>query len=185
MTREIEIQGLKIEYELIRKKVKNINLRINRAGKITVSSNKNIPIAYIERLLISKSDFIFNALNKMQTKNDTPPEERFSEEELIRFINEYCKAVYPYYRNLTSIDFPLIRFRKMKSRWGSCCPSKGILTFNKNLIFATSECVGYVVHHEFTHFIHSNHSPFFYTELSKTCPDWKELKKQLNKIVIP
>ncbi len=185
MKRPININEQKVEYNLIRKKVKNINLRINSAGEITVSANKSVSISYIEMLLLSKANFIVNALKTIENRNKISPQERFSSEDFIKLINEYCESVYPYYHNLTSIDFPIIKLRKMKSRWGSCCPTKGILTFNKNLIFAPKECIEYVILHEFTHFIHPNHSPLFYEELSKKCPDWKKLKKQLNEIPIP
>lgn len=68
MKRLIKINELEIEYNLIRKNVKNINLRINSAGEITVSANKNVSISYIEKLLLSKADFVLNALNKIEEK---------------------------------------------------------------------------------------------------------------------
>lgn len=185
MTKEIEINEIKLKYELIRKKVKNINLRINSAGNITVSANNNVSIEFIEELLKTKSEFIFNALRKIQVKASVKPIQNFTEDELSKYVIEYSNIIYPYYKEITSINFPVIKFRKMKSRWGSCCPSKGILTFNKNLIFVSKECINYVIIHEFTHFIHPNHSPLFYEELSKICPDWKNLKKQLQQIYIP
>ena len=96
---------------------------------------------------------------------------------------QLCGAVYPYFK-ARGVKYPQIKFRKMVSRWGSCQPTKGILTFNTNLMYAPKECIEYVVAHEFTHFLQANHSDKFYKELEKICPDRKMRQKQLKEIVI-
>ncbi|WP_295094925.1 M48 family metallopeptidase [Ruminococcus sp.] len=72
----------------------------------------------------------------------------------------------------------------MTSRWGSCLPSKCIITLNKSLIEAPKCCIEYVVYHEFCHFIHPNHSKQFYSLLQIMLPDWKERKSLLEKYFI-
>ena len=67
MKKFIFIDGKEIEYELIFKKVKNINLRIRRDGKISVSASKRVPMTSIEDFLESKSDFIISALDKFSS----------------------------------------------------------------------------------------------------------------------
>lgn len=64
MKKSVLINGNLIEYELVIKKVKNINLRIRNDGKITVSANKRVDVKLIEDFMIKKSDFIINALEK-------------------------------------------------------------------------------------------------------------------------
>ena len=64
MKKTIFINGKKIEYELIFKKVKNINLRIHRDGQITVSANKRVPEITIDRFMTDRSDFITSALER-------------------------------------------------------------------------------------------------------------------------
>lgn len=71
------------------------------------------------------------------------------------------------------IKHPQIKFRRMVSRWGSCHFVNGILTFDTNLMYALTECIKYVVLHEFNHFLQPNHSDKFYDEFSKVCPEWK------------
>ena len=82
------------------------------------------------------------------------------------------------------IKYPEIKFRKMVSRWGSCNPQKGILTFSTYLMYAPSDCIKYVVLHEFTHFLQANHSKKFYDELEKICPQWKVFKNKLRDVSI-
>ena len=72
----------------------------------------------------------------------------------------------------------------MISRWGSCQPKRGSLTFNIALIEAPISCIEYVVVHEFTHFLQPNHSKMFYTQLTMFMPDWMERKKLLEKYEI-
>ena len=63
MQRKLEISGRILEYDLERKKVKNLNLRVRRDGTVAVSANSRVSIEYIENFLRGKADFIFKAIN--------------------------------------------------------------------------------------------------------------------------
>ena len=71
-----------------------------------------------------------------------------------------------------------IKVRNYKTRWGSC-DNKGRLTFNFHLIKAPHEIVDYVVIHELCHMIQPNHSKFFWNEVAKFDPSFKNHKKWL------
>ena len=71
-------------------------------------------------------------------------------------IQSLCEAVYPKFQKY-GIEYPVLRFRNMVSRWGSCQPKRGVLTFNYALVEAPISCIEYVVVHEFTHFLFPNH----------------------------
>ena len=173
-----------ISYNLTYKKVRNINLRIKPDGSIHVSANKRVSQRVIEGFIISKADFIFKALKMYENRTEQPQKQYFTENEIPDIILRLCEKAYPYYEKI-GIKYPQIKFRKMVSRWGSCHPTKGILTFNTNLMYAPYECIEYVVWHEFTHFLQANHSSEFYKELSKVFPDWKVWRKKLKEINIP
>lgn len=72
-----------------------------------------------------------------------------------------------------------LRYRCMVGKWGSCCPSRREITFNKFLICATPECMEYVAIHEMAHFLICDHSPAFHRLMDSLMPDWRERKKQL------
>ena len=74
-----------------------------------------------------------------------------------------------------------IQVRKMKSRWGSCIPSKKKICLNIALMNVPTACMEYVVLHELTHFIEPNHSKKFYNIIENYMPDWKTRKNKLNK----
>lgn len=183
MIREVEVNNTKIRYDLQYKKVKNINLRIKADGSICVSANKRVPRSVIDDFIISKSDYIFRAISKMQEKAELPKTQYYTESEVKELIIKLCKKVYPYYEE-KGIKYPQIKFRKMVSQWGNCYPKKSILTFNTNLMYADGECIEYVVYHEFTHFLQANHSSKFYNELEKVCPNWKQRRNKLKEVNI-
>ena len=177
MIREVIVDNIKIEYELTYKNVKNINLRIKPDGKVYVSANSRVPQKLIDDFVISKADFITRAVEKYKNFS-AEAKQYFTEEQIVKIILDLCDKAYPYYEKM-GVKYPVIKFRKMTSRWGSCHMQKGILTFNINLMYAPIECAEYVVYHEFTHFLQPNHSAKFYAELEKAFPNWKECRKML------
>ena len=183
MIRTVETGGKTIEYDLQIKKVKNINMRITPDGRVCVSANRWISKKSIDAFVISKAEFISGALKKFEMRESAPRKQYYTEKELISLITELCRRVYPYFEK-RGVPYPEIKFRNMVSQWGNCRPKESVLTFNKNLMFAPLECIEYVVLHEFTHFLVANHSKEFYGELSRVCPDYKELKNKLKDIKI-
>lgn len=93
-------------------------------------------------------------------------------------VTAICKKVYPKVKKY-GIEFPEIQMREMVSRWGSCSPKKGFITFNTALVTMPISCIEYVVTHEFTHFLYPNHSKKFYEQLATFMPDWEERKRRL------
>ncbi len=183
MKKAVVFQNRVIQYDFQIKKVKNINLRIKSDGTVHVSANQSVSEQFIDAFVLSKAEFILKVLERNENNSEKPQKKYFEEEEIQDIILALCQRAYPYYQCL-GIKYPQIKFRKMVSRWGSCHPAKGILTFNINLMYAPKECIEYVVLHEFTHFLHGNHSSKFYEELEKVCPDWKLCRNQLKEIRI-
>lgn len=93
-------------------------------------------------------------------------------------FDQICREIYPLFQKY-GIAYPEIKIRKMTSRWGSCQPTRGIITLNSKLIEAPRASIEYVVLHEFSHFIHPNHSRDFYNFVATLMPDWKERKAAL------
>lgn len=94
-------------------------------------------------------------------------------------IEALCHKVYPEFEKL-GVKWPEIRIRSMVSRWGSCHPVKGVLTFARQLVEVPECCMEYVVVHEFAHFIHPDHSSRFHDFMTELMPDWKERRSMLN-----
>ena len=71
-----------------------------------------------------------------------------------------------------------IKVRKMKN-WGNC-NQNGVVTLNLNLAKKRPICLEYVLIHELCHLIEFNHGKKFKKLMDKFCPNWKEIKKELN-----
>ncbi len=87
MTKIIVLNNQKIYYELNRKNVKNLNLRIKPDGTISVSANNRISQEKIDLFLVEHSDFILNALKKYEEyKKNKPKEIEFITGDAIRIL---------------------------------------------------------------------------------------------------
>lgn len=68
MLKKITLGKRTIEYELVRKNVKNINLRIKAEGTIYVSANKYVPVSTIEDFIIQKGEVILRSIERFANK---------------------------------------------------------------------------------------------------------------------
>ena len=99
--------------------------------------------------------------------------DKFLKQKCNDYVTALCRELYPRFRS-KNIPYPKeIRFRKMISCWGNCRPKLGVLTFSTYLIQLPPQCIEAVVCHEFTHFLHANHSKEFYIQLTEFMPEYK------------
>ena len=109
-------------------------------------------------------------------------------EKVVRqFLDKLCRDVFLDIATLTfrslsnyHLEFPDVKIRDMKSRWGSCTPAKNSITLNRKLIHYPFEFIEYVVLHEFVHFIQPNHSKAFYNIIENYMPDYKTRMEMVN-----
>ena len=143
---------------------RNLRLKIKNASRSKVESDESYVTLYVKD--VQDADLKKRVLETWLRK-------KCKDE-----ITAICKKVYPQVKKY-GIAFPEIQLREMVSRWGSCSPKKGFMTFNTALIAMPVSCIEYVVTHEFTHFLYPNHSKKFYQQLATFMPDWEERKKRL------
>lgn len=91
--------------------------------------------------------------------------------------------MYPLVKN-HGVEYPELKLRKMKNRWGSCYINEKKIILNEVLIKAPKDCIDYVILHELIHFIYKNHDENFYKMLFLLMPDWKERKNILDSKII-
>ena len=183
MIREVEYNGTSIKYNLTRKRVKNINLRIKPDCSVEVSANNRVSLKYLDEFIIKKGDFILKAFEDFENKKAIELSPKYSYEEFETYVSERFGITYSMFKKFR-IDRPQLKFRKMKSRWGSCNYVKCIITLNKNLIYCTKEQIDYVIIHEFAHLVVPNHSKDFYNIVSEFCPEYKRIRKEMAGILI-
>lgn len=186
MTESIVISGREIRYELEYKKVKNINLRIRPDGSVHVSANRLHSGRSIEEFMRRNGAMILKAVtareNAAASVGDIGilphAQERRAAEETVLSL---CEKHLPAFAAYCGGTMPEIRYRKMRSRWGSCRPAEKILTFNTRLAYVPPECAEYVVVHEFAHFVRADHSKVFYSVVASVLPDWKQRRELIRR----
>jgi predicted metal-dependent hydrolase len=72
------------------------------------------------------------------------------------------------------------RIRNMKTRWGTCNVLKARVWLNLQLAKYKPEALEYVMLHELTHLWEHNHGPAFKARMDQYCPDWRQVKHELN-----
>lgn len=186
MEQKLVLKDRTLTYELIRKNVKNINLRIYPDGRVRVSASPWVKLSIIEDFLLSKQEFIIKALDKCAAnptgRSENAENRHFTKEDSVRCKEKVMAAMAAFYPKFGKykIKMPRVSFRVMKTRWGSCTPGKGTIRFNLQLADKPQECVEYVVVHELAHLVHANHSADFWGVVEEILPDWKERKRLLN-----
>lgn len=95
MSREsIQYFGIPIEYELTRKPVKNLNIRINESGVISVSAGLRVPLKEINDFVQSRAEWIIRSLAELERYNSLKPDgEIYSGKKLYFLGNQYTAEV--------------------------------------------------------------------------------------------
>lgn len=89
----------------------------------------------------------------------------------------------PWLRQLSgelNLPFQGAAVRGQKTLWASCSGKKNI-NLNYKLLFLPPHLVRYVLIHELCHTIHLNHSPSYWTLVSRKEPQYRELDAELNR----
>lgn len=95
-----------------------------------------------------------------------------------KVLRDIGHIVYEKFRDHVSRE-PEYSYKKMKTLWGSCNPVKFRMSINRDLIKYDRKLIEFVFCHEYTHFIHPDHSAGFYEFLSGILPEHKERKNEL------
>lgn len=86
-----------------------------------------------------------------------------------------------HFSHAMNLSYKGLRFKKLKSRWGSCTSTKEI-TLNTELMKIEHSLIDYVIVHELAHLVHMNHSKEFHTLVEHYLPNHKSLRKRIKSI---
>ena len=97
---------------------------------------------------------------------------------------EYLTPRIEYFAEKMDLKFSNLKFRKMRSRWGSCSNTRTI-TLNCELMKVKKELIDYVIVHELAHLVHMNHSKDFHSLVESYMPSSKALRRELRGVSLP
>ena len=103
--------------------------------------------------------------------------ERFYKNYALSYITQRTA----HFAEVMQLNYSELKFKKMRSRWGSCS-SKGVITFNTELIKLDKKLIDFIVVHELAHLKHMNHSKEFHALVHGYIHDAKTLNQKLKKL---
>jgi predicted metal-dependent hydrolase len=168
-------------------KFKNQNREPSREY-IEKESHYLLGTRYLLKIEESKKSSITiqNSRLLLQVPKDTKWEKKkqlFTEyyrQKLLEVVEELVSKWIP----LISVPEFEISIRIMKTRWGTCHPSKKKIWLNLELAKKPIPCIEYVLVHEMVHLLEKNHSKRFIRNMDRYIPTWRELKMELNNLPI-
>lgn len=163
-----------VEYTLIRKRVKNLNLRLAPDGSVRVSAPMRAGAAAADAFVAAHADWVRRAQERRRAAEAAraalaPPEK----EQCLALFNEVSDGVFPRFEKVLGGQKPVIKVRDMRTRWGSCHPAKRQITLAARLALQPPQAIEYVVVHEYCHFMHPDHQAGFWALVESILPDWK------------
>lgn len=173
-----------LPYTLHRRRVqKNIYIRINNRGEITVSAPLRTSKKDIDVFVLEKIEWIIQAKNRVK-KLEFPQPASIQEKkiELIRAKKVITSRVKELAEKL-DFKYNRISIKDMKSRWGSCSADRN-LNFNFRLNYLPTELMDYVIIHEFCHLKEMNHGENFWKLVELYCPDYILKRRALKKYTL-
>ncbi len=84
----------------------------------------------------------------------------------------------PHHAERLGVSYNQAKISDSKYRWGSCTPRDNV-NFNWRLIKAPMFVIDYVIVHELSHFLESNHTPEFWNIVRSQIPNHQKAKKWL------
>ena len=179
MLRKISTQYGDFSYHLERKRIKNLNLRVNREGEIRISIPMRCPAEQADDMVRRKAKWLYQVLaSRKEEVVLLPPMPK--QEVCWQILMQAVKNVYPLVEQ-QGIAFPQVKLRNMKSQWGNCHWTQGYITLNTALARCPVELQEYVALHELVHFLHHDHSVLFYRAMDERLPDWREKRAELKR----
>jgi len=169
-----------IQYELTRKRVKRLNLRVRDDGTVAVSIPMRTAVEQADEMVTQNAQWIRDTRVRLMAKAARDNQNLPDKDTALAYFTAMSDKVYPAFAKVLGGQKPTIKVRSMTSRWGVCFMSRRQITFALQLYNKPPAAQIYVVVHEYCHFLQPNHSPAFWAEVEKLLPDWKARRELLN-----
>lgn len=111
-------------YELTRKRVRNINLRVRADGTVAVSAPARTPLARVDEFVAGRAGWIADARQRQARRAaDEAARPVPDKDAALALFAASSARIWPLFAGIRPAP-PEIRVRDMRSRWGVCCPDK-------------------------------------------------------------
>ena len=178
--RTVRTQWGEITYTLSKKRIKNLNLRINADGGVTLSIPLRCTLETADEFVRQKSRWILTHQKKRTERAEIELLPELKRDACYVLLKESVDRVYPLVAAY-GVGSPVLKIRNMRSQWGNCHWMQGYITLNTALHRCPESLRDYVALHELVHFLHHDHGSGFYAVMDTLMPDWKERRRDLKR----
>ncbi len=162
-----------------------------RKQLLKLEENKPIKVNLQDEVLLFGKIHSINAIEVKILKDSLQRLRKPTKENILKCYNRFYKStaqIYlttrlEYFSSLMNLSYSDIKYKKLKSRWGSCSSSK-VITLNTELLKLEKELIDYVVVHELAHLVYMNHSKRFHSLVECYLPNSKLLRQRLKVVNI-
>lgn len=180
MKKQIAIRNQKITYTLKKsQRARRMRLAVYCNGAVVITTPFDLQESIIEKFLQEKAKWLFDKISFFKQFNGQVLG-RHSKKDYLKYkFKAYDLAVerINYFNKVYGFKFNRINIKNQKTRWGSCS-KKGNLNFNYKIALLPKPLSDYIIVHELCHLGEFNHSKRFWKLISKTIPNYSEIKKE-------
>ncbi|WP_439275524.1 M48 family metallopeptidase [Psychrobacter sp. 1U2] len=198
------LAAAKIELQISKKRVKNINFRL-KPNLLTVSVPTSInamqmaqfidkrvswALAHHQQVLENYQRKQKQHLQSNLAKTDEPlwlwgEQQTFTlnhDKKIALYrqqLSQVMPALFEKWQPIVGAQATETRIKKMHTRWGSCNTRARRIWLSVYLPAYPIECTEYVIVHELCHLHHANHSPAFWQTVATAMPEYKQWHDKL------
>ncbi|MBN2884861.1 M48 family metallopeptidase [Patescibacteria group bacterium] len=171
---------LMIRHRRVRRS-RHVRLSLSADGRVLVTRPFWVTEKFAQTFVDQKKEWLYQQLEKLK-KVPISPLARGTRADYLRYKEKARKIAQErleYFNQFYQFKYTRLSIRDQKTRWGSCSKSGG-LNFNYRLVFLSPELIDYLIVHELCHLKQLNHSPAFWSLVSKQIPDYKKSRQELH-----
>lgn len=182
VTKSIVLRDEKIEYTVRKyRSAKRLRIAISCDGNCRVTLPWRMSMWSAEKFIQQNSQWVLDkmkAMKKIGCNNLLLKHDKKEYLKVREYARDFVTKRLKKYKEFYGFEYKKIAIRNQKSRWGSCS-RKGNLNFNYKIILLPERHADYIIVHELCHLKEFNHSKSFWNLVSRTIPEYKEIKKQI------
>lgn len=182
-----EIPWNNFTIRIIKKKVKNANLRIRPEEPQVIRISIPCSMTYDAAVKLLDQPRIRRWLENYQKKiHEAPVPPQMQNAERMQHIAHYrnrLREMLPdlirKWEGILEVKCNKVSIRDTRSQWGSCSIRTKNISISVWLGAFPEECMEYVVVHELIHLLEAGHNERFYSLLDRYYPNWRSCREQL------
>ncbi len=164
------------------RRAKYMRLTVRSADQVVLTVPFGMEVERIHHFLQAKADWLTKAIDHMRRRGPSVGTggSRVEYIQLKEQAREVISNRVRHFAALYGLSYGRISIRNQRTCWGSCS-KRGNLNFNYRLVKLEETLRDYVIVHELCHLLEFNHSPRFWGQVERACPDYHVLRKRVRK----